>query len=50
MNAAEFAERLIDLTKSWDVAGALLGLMGTVISQADDHTKDPNLSMKCLPN
>ncbi len=33
MNSAELAERLIDLTKSWDVAGALLELKGTVISQ-----------------
>ena len=33
MNSAELAERLVDLTKSWDVASALLGLKGTVISQ-----------------
>ena len=41
MNAAEFAERLIDLTKSWDVAGALLGLMGTVISQVERSHQRP---------
>ena len=29
MNSADFAERLVDLTKSWDVAGALLGFKGT---------------------